>query len=594
MIYANVELTVEDRKTVANKNIVLYRGDRNVEIRFVIKGNRFTILDSTYAQMIIRRPSTTSVFSDPAPIQNDTVVFTISEDMIDELKEIGAYTFQVRLYDNSMNARATLPPCEGCLIINQPIAVEGEALVNVAMINDSAVLAAAYSDVPEDETFDNDNTYNRTVWADGDIITDVRMNKIEDAIWYNTSYILQLEDAIDSVDLTEYLQIETSPNEPTDEDVVIWIDTSEDMQLNEVARINDNTVASNTTWSSEKIDNTLDRYATADFVTSEIAKAQLNGGEVNLDGYATKDYVDDAIKDVDVTSQLQDYAKKTELHTHTNKTVLDGITNNKITEWDNKSTFDGNYNSLTNKPTIPSLNGYATEEFVQTAIDNAQLSGDSGTVDMTNYALKTELPTKTSQLTNDSGFITSIPSEYVTDSELNAKGYLTEHQDISNLALKSELHNHNNKSLLDAITSGDITKWSQSIPFSDTYTSDCNAWLTNGYIKTDANQTSNLPSVCTGSDGWGILFFIAENASQGTGTQMYFPIDGTYKGRVFVRSLTNMKASGSSVGAWTLLSTFSGDYNDLTNKPTINIVKMTESQYNALTTKDSNTLYIII
>ena len=29
------------------------------------------------------------------------------------------------------------------------------------------------------------------------------------------------------------------------------------------------------------------------------------------------------------------------------------------------------------------------------------------------------IPTKTSQLTNDSGYLTSIPSEYVTDNELN-------------------------------------------------------------------------------------------------------------------------------------------------------------------------------
>ena len=40
-------------------------------------------------------------------------------------------------------------------------------------------------------------------------------------------------------------------------------------------------------------------------------------------------------------------------------------------------------------------------------------------------------PTKVSELTNDKGYLTSIPSEYVTDSELNSKGYLTEHQDIS-------------------------------------------------------------------------------------------------------------------------------------------------------------------
>ena len=41
------------------------------------------------------------------------------------------------------------------------------------------------------------------------------------------------------------------------------------------------------------------------------------------------------------------------------------------------------------------------------------------------------IPTKTSELTNDSGFLTSVPSEYVTETELEAKGYLTKHQDIS-------------------------------------------------------------------------------------------------------------------------------------------------------------------
>ena len=49
------------------------------------------------------------------------------------------------------------------------------------------------------------------------------------------------------------------------------------------------------------------------------------------------------------------------------------------------------------------------------------------------------VPTKVSQLTNDSGYLSSVPSEYVTEAKLNAKGYLTEHQDISNLALKSEI-----------------------------------------------------------------------------------------------------------------------------------------------------------
>ena len=36
-----------------------------------------------------------------------------------------------------------------------------------------------------------------------------------------------------------------------------------------------------------------------------------------------------------------------------------------------------------------------------------------------------ELKIKTSDLINDSGFLTSVPTEYITETELNAKGYLT-------------------------------------------------------------------------------------------------------------------------------------------------------------------------
>ena len=51
----------------------------------------------------------------------------------------------------------------------------------------------------------------------------------------------------------------------------------------------------------------------------------------------------------------------------------------------------------------------------------SQLSNDSGyqtannvNTTLSSYAKKSELPTKVSQLTNDSGFITEVPNEYVT------------------------------------------------------------------------------------------------------------------------------------------------------------------------------------
>ena len=50
-----------------------------------------------------------------------------------------------------------------------------------------------------------------------------------------------------------------------------------------------------------------------------------------------------------------------------------------------------------------------------------------------------DIPSKTSDLVNDSGFLTHIPDEYITETELDAKGYLTEHQSLAEYAKKSEI-----------------------------------------------------------------------------------------------------------------------------------------------------------
>ena len=56
------------------------------------------------------------------------------------------------------------------------------------------------------------------------------------------------------------------------------------------------------------------------------------------------------------------------------------------------------------------------------------------TEEVTEQLSSLTIPTNTSELTNDSGFITEIPSEYITETELDAKGYLTEHQNINHKA----------------------------------------------------------------------------------------------------------------------------------------------------------------
>lgn len=82
---------------------------------------------------------------------------------------------------------------------------------------------------------------------------------------------------------------------------------------------------------------------------------------------------------------------------------------------------------------MKTLNGYEiVDAKAREDIEQLKQSGGGGSgADLTNYYTKTEIDNK--------GYLTSIPSEYVTDTELNNKGYLTQHQDISGKADKTEL-----------------------------------------------------------------------------------------------------------------------------------------------------------
>ena len=60
-----------------------------------------------------------------------------------------------------------------------------------------------------------------------------------------------------------------------------------------------------------------------------------------------------------------------QIHGHNNKDVLDSITLSDIENWNAKSNFSGSYNDLTDKPEIPSIEGLATQEFVETRIQES-------------------------------------------------------------------------------------------------------------------------------------------------------------------------------------------------------------------------------
>ena len=91
---------------------------------------------------------------------------------------------------------------------------------------------------------------------------------------------------------------------------------------------------------------------------SDITKAEI---EAKLTGNITTHTHSQYLTEHQDISGL---ALKSDLHTHANKAILDTITSDKINSWDSKSTFSGSYKDLADKPTIPSVEGFATESYV--------------------------------------------------------------------------------------------------------------------------------------------------------------------------------------------------------------------------------------
>ena len=241
MIYLERTITVKKGSSSIDEPVILYKGDKNVEIQFSIKNNPFKTksgIGVTFGQLIIKRPKAESIFSSVAKLSNSKVLFIITRDMIDELIECGNYDFQIRLFNEDQSSRATLAPIEEGIIIREPIC-EGDA-TDSGTTDDSTS-----TDGEEVEIFDDEGNYNKTIWQSGDLITTQKLNKTEGAI--------------------DYLIAESKTHVTEDE-------------LNEVLK---------------DVDVDLTGYATEQYVDDALDNIEIP--EVDFTGYATEQYVQDRI-----------------------------------------------------------------------------------------------------------------------------------------------------------------------------------------------------------------------------------------------------------------------------------------------------------
>lgn len=129
-IYANRTLKIMESVTQMDKDVVLYRGNRNVYIFLSIDnlsfGFRNLLTDyetmmPTHAYIMLLSPLYEEIPIGKTEIVDDKIRFCITKKMIDELTEVGDYTIVIDLYDSVEDSLLTIPPIEGQLKVRDRI-----------------------------------------------------------------------------------------------------------------------------------------------------------------------------------------------------------------------------------------------------------------------------------------------------------------------------------------------------------------------------------------------------------------------------------------------------------------------------------------
>lgn len=230
MIYTDKTITVNQGNSKIDGSIVLYRGDREVEITFTILQQAFKFgktdnliktANASYGQLIIDRPDDDYIFSDISACEEGKVKFIITQNMIDELTEVGFYNIQVRLYDDDMSSRITIPPVENVIEVREPIASEDtEALRTDGKVDEGIVNyaeAVASDPIADTDYFDDKGSYIKTTWSGGDLITQGKLNKIEGALSVINNKAANSSSNVDLSDYAKKNDIPTKVSELTND-----------------------------------------------------------------------------------------------------------------------------------------------------------------------------------------------------------------------------------------------------------------------------------------------------------------------------------------------------------------------------------------
>lgn len=196
MISKECKITVSGNTASIDSEIYLYKNDMNIKYLFnIVNGDYAYTKDSnldniinankaSYAQIKFKKEDIEIDF-DVQETSNGKVILLIKKELIDEDTELGDYTIQIRLFDESKTSVITLPPVNNCIHIMRPIFEKVDGSTNV--VDEAAVDEAIVTYSEPMEAIASDGTFAKKTWVAKEKITTAELNRIEEGIAYNNS-----------------------------------------------------------------------------------------------------------------------------------------------------------------------------------------------------------------------------------------------------------------------------------------------------------------------------------------------------------------------------------------------------------------------
>lgn len=182
-------IIINKQKSILNRQLSIFQHDKGIDIYFKLMDTDYLDLSSNYllSDIVLVSPLKKQIKSDIVPIIDNKILFTINNEIMNQIDEIGNYHVHIRIYDDK-GGRIKLPyfimSVEECEVDDDDLSY---GTVNGTAIDNTKV--AKYG--KELKTFNDDGSYNRTIWISGDVITDSKLNKLEQATSEIRDEILQ-------------------------------------------------------------------------------------------------------------------------------------------------------------------------------------------------------------------------------------------------------------------------------------------------------------------------------------------------------------------------------------------------------------------